>query len=509
MKTCPNPACGFLRRHGHAAEYQDAAATCSDCGGALVGATAAKMAESDAPGQTQAASWPWMKLLVTLGGAVASQALLFVEVPGVGIRAEYGHPSALFPTLGLFSVVALGLAPMVSAWALVELAALAVPAWRSLRIGGPQDRAALRRVAIPLAALLAFVQSVSMARYLAEHLSAMSYSGIGGGSSGGGAWQRWAVVVLLPLGTLALALIAAAIDRWGMGDGISVVLVAAVVFKLPDAFLSAYPASRTDEVGSPYKFVLLIAVGVVALTWRMLGRAAPFQVAPRPFALQLPTSGIDPIGFSASALLFPVTIASLLGLPRPSFLDGALVYGALQLGLVASLTVALSLLYNLPSRVAGLWLGPEASEAARGEIRSQLAHSTLHTGVLVVGLVLVAFVSTQMIPGLALGAGGLASLVILTAVARDFWKEWQFRGDHADLVGVWPIHRLYAVGPALKALLDAGIPAFPRGLHHRSLLQFFGPYVPVTLLVPREHAERAAAITRQRLVGGETPPPAS
>ena len=93
----------------------------------------------------------------------------------------------------------------------------------------------------------------------------------------------------------------------------------------------------------------------------------------------------------------------------------------------------------------------------------------------------------------------LTVLVVGTAVVLDLAKEWRFRRAHPELARAWPVHRVYAIQPALQALQAAGIPAFPRGLHHRTLLQLFGPYVPVTLLVPEEKAEEAEHLVGARL----------
>ncbi len=119
-----------------------------------------------------------------------------------------------------------------------------------------------------------------------------------------------------------------------------------------------------------------------------------------------------------------------------------------------------------------------------------------------------------LVPGQPWGHAGalpfslfeLVWLFVGTAVVVDLAGEWRFRRLHSRLIGVWPVHRVYAVQPALKALTDASIPAFPRGLHHRTLLQFFGPYVPVTLLVPAAQATEAERIVRARLVPDATAP---
>jgi len=94
----------------------------------------------------------------------------------------------------------------------------------------------------------------------------------------------------------------------------------------------------------------------------------------------------------------------------------------------------------------------------------------------------------------------MSAPLLCTGIALDLFEEWGFRCSHGALLGVWPVHRVYAVQPALEALEAAGIPAFPRGLHHRTLLQFLGPYVPVTLLVPIDKVEEAERIVRARLV---------
>ncbi|MBI3179823.1 MAG: hypothetical protein HYZ27_09195, partial [Deltaproteobacteria bacterium] len=65
-----------------------------------------------------------------------------------------------------------------------------------------------------------------------------------------------------------------------------------------------------------------------------------------------------------------------------------------------------------------------------------------------------------------------------------------------DLVPVWEIHQVYAMDPALTALAAAGIAAHARSAYHRTLLQFFGPLVPVLVLVPRAQADAAVAVLR-------------
>jgi hypothetical protein len=92
-------------------------------------------------------------------------------------------------------------------------------------------------------------------------------------------------------------------------------------------------------------------------------------------------------------------------------------------------------------------------------------------------------------------------------VAFDVAAEVRFRQVHPDAVGVTAEHRLYAVGPALAALTVAGIPGFPRALRHRALLAFWGPYLPVEILVPRSRADDARAVLAGWLSPNDTKSP--
>ena len=85
----------------------------------------------------------WLRLLVTIAGPIAVYLSARVVLPGIDPdwMQQFGAMGGTSePIVGLFS---LGLAPVFVAFFLVELAALIVPSWRRLRIGGPVGRAKL------------------------------------------------------------------------------------------------------------------------------------------------------------------------------------------------------------------------------------------------------------------------------------------------------------------------------------------------------------------------------
>jgi hypothetical protein len=83
-------------------------------------------------------------------------------------------------------------------------------------------------------------------------------------------------------------------------------------------------------------------------------------------------------------------------------------------------------------------------------------------------------------------------VITVTAVFLDIRSEWHARRDHGDLVAVWPIHQAARLDETLSALAAANIPVHPRAANHRVLYHFFGPYLPIDLLVPRDRVAAAS-----------------
>src|SRR5215472_13916499 len=97
------------------------------------------------------------RIATTIGAPLVMLAADRVPMP-------YLHEPALTRGAGavpLPSIVALGLMPLLTAYALVEMAALVVPSWRRAR-HHPAVRARLERFATVLAIVLALMQGLSL-----------------------------------------------------------------------------------------------------------------------------------------------------------------------------------------------------------------------------------------------------------------------------------------------------------------------------------------------------------
>jgi preprotein translocase subunit SecY len=94
--------------------------------------------------------------------------------------------------------------------------------------------------------------------------------------------------------------------------------------------------------------------------------------------------------------------------------------------------------------------------------------------------------------GIPLIVDGLA-LLLVVCVTLDIVNEVRLRWRAGELVNIAEFHEPWKAGLMRDLLQGKNIPSVIRGYHHRALLYFFGPYIEMSLLVPREQVEAAQA----------------
>ena len=431
---------------------------------------------------------PALRLALTL--ALPAAALLLARVPLMGLDLEVLKGTREYdPTM--FGVFSLGVGPIISAALLVELAALLLPRWRRLRHGGYEGRARLWTRVRVLTLILAATQAFFVLRWMTSANAQLRFLP-------DGVLPRVLVMVVPTLGTFLLLWIAERIDRRGTGNGISVLIAA---FSLPDLLHTGYLVALRFQDVEPLRGHLLLAlmlvVGVVIAVGRRPARGWQYQ-PPRP-ELLVPASGVIPFSMAASLLNLPAALSAFVDLsPWRSLWSDTNLHLVLQVPLLAVLAAAFTRLFNRPARVAEVWRrGPGHLDEAAALAAARAAYLPGLGRALAILLAL-AFAGwlgwKEGVPVHAL------ALVVLGCVGADVVTELRFRRAHGALERVWPVHRPYALGPALAGLAGAGIPAFPRALRHGALLSSWGPYVPVEILVPGARAEEAQALLRAMLI---------
>lgn len=380
------------------------------------------------------------------------------------------------------SVGAMGIAPLLSAFVLVEVVALIVPPWRALRVGGFAGRAKLDRAVLLLGASLALVQAflISLNLEAFAHEPGLGFKAI--------------TTLTLLTATMLLARLAGIVDQHGLGGGYPVLLAGASASVL---FGQGRDVLFGDGLAGfvPWALVVTSASALVLL----VGPRAERRAADAEPTLPIPGAGVIPLQVAATLAMMPWWLGGLFDVSIPdTFTPGEtsyeLTYYALLLGSAAGLTW----LFNRPAAVR-----ERLVSAGRGEMTAALEARRMLVAQLSRSVVVVGAIS--LIRSVAGDRGAIVELVgvvVLAAVAGDLWEEHRARRQHPNLVPVWMDPRPYAAAIALDSLRRAGITAYARSLRFRTLLQFFGPQAPIVIWAPIEVSAEAGRLCQTGVSAG-------
>src|SRR4028119_2236247 len=207
------------------------------------------------------------RLWFTLGALIVYRLLSFVPLPGIDPRAL----STLFETtrgtvldffntfsggsLERMSLIALGVMPYITASIVVQLATSMSPTLAALKKEGETGRKKINQYTRYGTVFLCAIQG---------YFIAVGLEGWGQGSSGSavldpGMMFRITTVVSLVGGTMFLMWLGEQITSRGIGNGVSLIIMAGIVAQLPTAIAQALESGREGTL-SP-----LIIIGVILL----------------------------------------------------------------------------------------------------------------------------------------------------------------------------------------------------------------------------------------------------
>ena len=280
------------------------------------------------------------RLWFTLGALVLFRLLSFVPVPGidpVAMNALYQTQSGgildVFNTfsggaLERFSIVALGVMPYITASIVVQLGATLYEPWKQLRKEGETGRKKLNQYTRYLTVAITLVQGYLAIRGLESQSVTQGIQAV----VAPGLLFEIAGTVSLVGGTLFLMWIGEQITSRGIGNGVSLIIMAGIVAGLPRGVAQLLEGSRTGTM-SP-----MLVVGVVALVVVLVLFICFMERAQRRVLIQYPkrqtargmqqershlpiklnTSGVIPPIFASSLLLMPLTVLQWAGNRAPT-----------------------------------------------------------------------------------------------------------------------------------------------------------------------------------------------
>jgi len=274
------------------------------------------------------------RLLFTLGMLAVYRLGIFVTTPGVDRVAMRNVVRGAGGLLGLFnlfsggaleqlSIFALGIMPYISASIILQLLTVVIPALEKMQKEGEVGRRKITQYTRYGTIVLSVIQGVGIASYLE---SLRDPSGLMVVATPG--WGFRAITVLsLASGTAFIMWMGEQITERGVGNGISLIIFAGIVARIPDAIAQTYVAYRTPGAGlDEFKALaigaLMVAVVAIIVFFERGQRRIPIQYAKRVVGrrlyggqsthlpLKVNTSGVIPPIFASSILLFPATLAS-------------------------------------------------------------------------------------------------------------------------------------------------------------------------------------------------------
>jgi preprotein translocase subunit SecY len=271
------------------------------------------------------------RLLFLLGALIIYRIGAHIPVPGIDpvqlqelFKSQEGGILGMFNmfsggALSRFTIFALGIMPYISASIIMQLLTVVVPTLEQLKKEGESGRRKITQYTRYGTLVLATFQATGIAIALESQSGLVLDPGL---------VFRFTAVVTLVTGTIFLMWLGEQITERGIGNGISLIIFAGIVAGLPRALGGTLELARTGTF--PIPLVLLLLVGAVLVTAfvvfvergqrKILVNYAKRQVGRKVYGgqssflpLKLNMAGVIPPIFASSIILFPATLAELLG----------------------------------------------------------------------------------------------------------------------------------------------------------------------------------------------------
>ncbi len=309
-------------------------------------------------------------MLFLIGAMIVYRIGTFIPVPGINpaqvARFFSEQSGTIFGIANLFSggalqrmsIFAMNVMPYISASIIIQMMSMVVPSLMELRKEGQAGQRKITEYTRYGSLILAVIQSFAAAGALVK----------GGMTLMAGPQFLLVATITMTTGTMFLMWLGEQITERGIGNGISMIILAGIVARLPSAIGGMFEQVSSGEMQGP--FALLLIIIVVAVTAfvvymesaqrRITVNYAKRQVGRRMYAAQsshLPfkinMSGVIPPIFASSLLLFPATVASFVGTGKGAFagymqeIAAALGYGQpLQMVIYGALVIFFCFFYT-------------------------------------------------------------------------------------------------------------------------------------------------------------------
>lgn len=216
--------------------------------------------------------------------------------------------------LSRVTVFAIGIMPYISASIIIQLFSVVVPSLEQLKKEGESGRRKINQYTRYLTLLFSIVQSLGMARWLANQNIAMHVD----------VFFYFTAVVTLVTGTMFLMWLGEQMTEKGVGNGISLIIFSGIVSSMPTAVGSLFQQVKEGQMQLLTVFVILAVVILVTgfvvfiergqrrirvnYAQRTQGRKV-YAAQTSHLPLKINMAGVIPPIFASSLIFLPATLA--------------------------------------------------------------------------------------------------------------------------------------------------------------------------------------------------------
>lgn len=341
-----------------------------------------------------------------------------------------------------FSILALGVSPYITASIIIQLLQMdIIPYFSELAKEGPVGRQKLNKITRYIGIGFAFLQGYAFSYAFLGNASSMSY---------------FYVATVLTAGTAFSLWLGDQITQKGIGNGVSLMIMAGIIASLPSTFITAFnelivTSGTTGQIalgiGKFVGFVLayfIIIIGVIYV--QEAERRIPLQYANRTtgsygseqsfLPIKLNTASVMPVIFASSLMSIPATIANFAnkeGLTKfvNTYLDYSKPIGfVIYILLIFLFGYFYTFLQLKPDDVAenlqkngGYIPGIRPGKDTSKYISYVLSRITITGTVLLIILAIIPIVLQKLTGMTATGAIGGTGILIVVGVALETYKQ--------------------------------------------------------------------------------------
>src|SRR6266403_870685 len=283
------------------------------------------------------------RLLFTAVALIVARLGTYIPMPGIDaaelarqIQQQQGSLLDVFNLLaggaiGRMAIFALGIMPYISSSIIIQLMTTVSPTLEQLKKEGEAGRKQINQYTRYGTVMLAAVQAYAIAIGLEQWGTVVIAPGFA---------FRMSTVITLTGGTIFLMWLGEQITARGVGNGISLIIMAGIVARIPTFLVQLFEQARTGAINPAPIIAMFVLFGALIAfvvfmeraQRRLLVQYPKRQQGNRVFGgesshlpLKLNVAGVIPPIFASSLLLLPMTVANFNAANIPDWLQNIVV----------------------------------------------------------------------------------------------------------------------------------------------------------------------------------------